>query len=116
MADTDRDTDPTTVGPEYQGWTNRETWAASLHLSNDQYLYTGARAAVQNALHVAGEDAGLYTGANALEEWVTAEVEYDRGQLDNGNDGSAVITMMDREVGSWWRVNWREVADGLMDA
>jgi hypothetical protein len=113
MADSNND--------EYQGWTNRETWAASLHLSNAEWLYNGARDVVTDALQAAGSDAGPFTAGNALEGWVTDIVDaHHETQDDKTTVGpcreNPDITMMDREVGSWWRVNWREVADGLMDA
>lgn len=109
----DTSDDPTTIGPEYQGWTNRETWAASLHLSNDQGLYEGAREVLAGT-----EVLGPWSHANGLEAYVMALVEENREITDDSSQsigGNGVITMMDREVGSWWRVNWREVAEGLME-
>jgi hypothetical protein len=99
----------------YNGWTNRETWAASLHLSNTEWLYNAAR-------DVAGRfydhpDGGPYSAGDALGEWVMTWVEDNREDQDEGRTSQVNrdITLMDREVGSWWRVNWREVADGLME-
>jgi hypothetical protein len=99
----------------YQGWTNRETWAASLHLSNTEWLYNGARDAIIAGRREAGEDAGPFTAANALEAAVMDIVGQNREAHDDAQPTGGDITMMDREVGSWWRVNWREVAEGLMD-
>jgi hypothetical protein len=107
----DTNTDPTTVGPEYQGWANRETWAASLHLSNTRWMYDNARQILSDTEYV-----GPWSLANALEEWTREMVEENREQQDDYAGAAQEITSMDREVGSWWRVNWREVADGLMDA
>lgn len=106
-------TDPTTIGPDYQGWTNRETWAASLWISNERGLYEGAREVIAAAVN--GDDlVGPYTAGNALEEWITNVRDDNRESAETGME-IPEITMMDREVGSWWRVNWREVADGLME-
>ena len=108
----DTNIDPSTVGPEYQGWSNRETWAASLHLSNTEWLYNAARELV-------ARNAGLTGSAwMALEEWCVELIDENRETIDGYGaeyeKHNAALTMMDREVGSWWRVNWREVADGLM--
>lgn len=96
----------------YQGLTNRETWAAWLHLSNDQWLYNSAREVLSGV-----EVEGPWSHANALEDWVTDLVERIREILDDYafHPMSGVVTMMDREVGSWRRVNWQDVAGGLME-
>lgn len=44
---------------EYQGWTNRETWAAALWINNDQGLQ-------EEAMELAARD----RGAERLEQWV----------------------------------------------
>lgn len=90
--------------PEYNGWVNRETWCAALHLSNDPALYDAAR--VES-----------YQGADALAEWVT-----DMGtggciheiKMDDGTINELLIAMM-ADVGSLWRVDWRAVAESLTD-
>lgn len=93
---------------EYQGYTNRETWAAHLHLANDEWLYNLATETVA----LAGQDAPM-AGANRLQEVVADLIEVNRNSTPA--EATAVLTMMDREVGSWWRVNWAEVADGFRD-
>ena len=91
----------------YNGWTNRETWAANLHITNDQGLYESAREYVQDSLDAAGADKGSHTAAYALEEWF-------EGITEDFPDGEG-IQMMVRDIGSVWRVNWREVAEGLLE-
>jgi hypothetical protein len=88
----------------YNGWSNRETWAAHLHLSNDEWLYNLAAETVE----LSGE--GAHVAANRLEEVVMDLVNVNR---DGTTGTDARLTMMDREVGSWWRVDWREVADAF---
>jgi hypothetical protein len=99
----------------YNGWTNRETWAAALHLSNTEWLYNGAREVVAST-----DPVGEYSRATALEEWVTGIIESQREVQDDKTVVGPTredpdLTMMDREVGSWWRVDWREVAEGLLE-
>lgn len=91
----------------YNGWTNRETWAANLHITNDEGLYSSARETVQDAIDVAGPDKGSHTAANALEDWFESTTE-------DFSDSDGIQTMV-REVGSVWRVNWKEIADGLLE-
>jgi hypothetical protein len=94
----------------YQGWTNRETWAASLHLSTTEWLYNAARSVIGPHER---DDA-----ADVLESWCEELIDElhetidEHPEMGRPND---VLVMMDREVGSWWRVNWREVAEGLSD-
>ena len=39
----------TTANESYNGWTNYETWNASLWISNDEFLYNTAKACVEFA-------------------------------------------------------------------
>lgn len=90
----------------YNGYTNRETWAASLHLSNDEWLY-----------NLATETMAL-DNADRLKEVVMDLVEVNRDAQDSGaspGEQISVVTMMDREVGSWWRVDWNDVAEGFAE-
>ena len=88
---------------EYNGWTNRETWAVNLHLSNKQDWYQGAIDKVAAQLHIAADTSPVYMGAVLREYWDTdifcdpdLELEWE------------VIVL--RDVGSEWRVNWTEIA------
>jgi hypothetical protein len=71
----------------YQGWTNRETWAAHLWLNNSVTIYQGA---FEYAKPMTPESLREYT----------ERVAYSRPD-------------MAREIGSLWRVNWAEVAAAL---
>ena len=93
----------------FNGYVNRETWAAHLHLSNDPDLYDMARD------HVADAIANDMHPDLVLKEKVANLIEMNRDAQDNDGDfGSDALTMMDREVGSWWRVDWKSVAEGFM--
>lgn len=87
---------------EYNGWKNRETWAAALHLSNDQGLYGWAvdTVADHSSTFAAGEAI-----RDQLEEWAE--------ELFHGEEPSVVphaVVMMLDEIGSRWRVDWTAVA------
>ncbi len=84
---------------EYQGWTNRETWAVNLWLSNDQGLYNWVndlKANTNSPLEF----------ADALKSYVEDDLkEY----ANESERGSEIRTMFD-DIGSLWRVEWKEIA------
>jgi hypothetical protein len=81
----------------YNGWTNRETWATALHISNDQGLEDTAAELTRDA-------ADVYRLADALECFVD-EVLDDDHVRENPH-----AFMMLTDIGSLWRVDWREIA------
>lgn len=94
---------------EYNGWSNRETWATMLHINNDQVLYEIAREYAQQEQEQHGEQA-RYELAQTLQNWI----EEDLLTLENvaGNQG---LWLMLTDIGSLYRVNWREIAENLLD-
>lgn len=96
---------------EYNGWANRETWATMLHIDNDQGLYEMARDYAVTALkeHKEEESEARYCLADTLQNWI----EEDLLTRENiaGNQG---LWLMLTDIGSLYRVNWREIADSLI--
>jgi hypothetical protein len=91
------------MSEEYNGWSNRETWATSLHLNNDQGLYETVRDwAVSNWEEDESEAVTIL--AESIEDFVTELLETDW-------DG---VKFMRYDIGSLWRVNWREIADSFI--
>jgi len=92
---------------EYNGWKNRETWAAALHLSNDEYLY--------NVMIELCEEGKRWSCGDKIEEWVMEEVNMvlfpDSHEVVYA--GSLIHSMIS-DVGSFWRVEWADVADSFM--
>ena len=80
----------TTSTDTYNGWTNYETWACNLWLTNDESIY-------HSALSV--------ESSQDLQEWVEG--------LSDLKQEDAMLTSMFNDIGSMWRVNWNEVFDGL---
>lgn len=80
----------------YNGHANRETWAASMHLGNDEGLYHMAIDAVSNA----GSDP--YDAAGAIQCMVESLFE----------EFPESMAMMRGDIGSTWRVDWDSVAEG----
>lgn len=90
---------------EYNGWTNRETWATALHLNNDQGLYKTVQDwAVSNWEEQEDEAEAVTVLAESIEDFVTELVETDW-------DG---VKSMRYDIGSLWRVNWREIAQSFI--
>lgn len=105
---------------DYNGWTNRETWATALHIDNDQVLLETALDYAQTALNEhrnddpsdpsAGESFARYCLEETLESWIVDDLL----TLENiaGNQG---LWLMLTDIGSLYRVNWRELADHYLD-
>jgi hypothetical protein len=88
---------------EYNGWTNRETWATALHINNDEGLYKTVQDwAVSNLEEQESEAVTVL--AESIEDFVTE-------LLDSDWDG---VKSMRYDIGSLWRVNWREIANSFI--
>jgi hypothetical protein len=96
---------------EYQGWTNRETWATMLHIDNDQVLLETALDYARQ--EVEGHDKGEEINPYYLGETIKSWIEDDLLTLENisGNKG---LWLMLTDIGSLYRVNWREIAENLL--
>ena len=93
---------------EYEGWSNRETWAVVLHLDNDQTMH-------REALAIAGERGNAYAAGEVIGEYV-------RSMLDAITyPGPADPPVPDTwrhlaaDVGSAWRVDWHRVGAHFLE-
>ena len=115
----------------YNGWSNRATWAADLHLSNDEGTYTWACESAAEAVDRAAGDLERGLTHDERNEAIRAlanEIEhffregYDL--LFNPAPGDDPIGPNDlkfhrlalQDIGHPDYVNWREVADDWVDA
>jgi hypothetical protein len=113
----------------YNGWVNRETWAAALVLGNDQDLYDITRYIVseedQNQREwreehgIVGNECDVEQfAADRLEDWITTSVSDFLWATTSSPDAwrsNAWVRQLIAEVGSFDRVDWRAVADSFRE-
>ena len=96
---------------EYNGWTNRETWATMLYIDNDQWLQETAlnyaREEVQG--HDEGEEINPYHLGETIKNWIEEELL----TLENVSEIRGLWLML-TDIGSLYRVNYREIAEALL--
>lgn len=80
---------------EYNGWSNRETWAAALMIDNDEGMYMMSRELLADL-----PERSVYHASQALEEWID--------ELCEELPGFELAWL--KEVGSTWRIDWHEIA------
>ena len=113
----------------YNGWTNRETWATALHINNDQGLYNHRRELCRQAIKAAPhaphihtlKQATLYALEDSLKEWIEGMAEDvffpdppSEHLSDYGVSLSTAKLGMFHDIGSLWRVDWKEIATNFL--
>jgi hypothetical protein len=107
---------------EYNGWANRETWAANLWLTNSPELYEATLDAVRSAraegIAAAAEygfGVGRHTGAGTFDTIMGGGGLEDIAELLRDDPRNGTPEMMLRDIGSAWRIDWRELFAGLLE-
>jgi hypothetical protein len=85
----------------YNGWTNRETWATALHIDNDEGL-------LAPILEVAQLHDNLTDLAGEIEAFISEVLDFDN--VSTNRNAYLMLT----DIGSLYRVNWREIAEGYL--
>lgn len=101
------------MSDDYNGWTNRETWAVMLHLDNDKGLYDEYHEMFKQVCKEEDLGSRRWRYADVLKEWVTEflHVSY---WSEMGVDMPELLINMQDDVGSLWRVNWDELAQSII--
>ena len=110
---------------KYNGWTNRETWAVMLHLDNDGGLYADYNelhdqivelSRDQNEIsdHLTKDQYIVFELEDQLREWITDIIHPHYWDNHHLKMPQWAMNMM-VDVGSLWRVNWREIADRIVE-
>lgn len=92
---------------EYNGWTNRETWAVNLWIDNERGLYD----LVQDYAKTSLEEHQESGASNCLAESI--ENLFDEIFEDVENMTNAGLNML-KDIGSLYRVNWKEIAGNII--
>lgn len=96
---------------KYNGWTNRETWAVSLHINNSESFQAHTRWAAHTAK---GAPYPELTLADTLKDWIEGLSEDVYAPGPAGEPDRELCAMFG-DIGSLWRVNWREIAANLLE-
>lgn len=107
----------------YNGWTNRETWALMLHINNDPGWQHEAHQIVGEARADLTDWPETFVPSLdwLVEERLREQVEQTLSWEDASSDGSPsemetirAFWQIASDIGSLWRVNWRECALSLI--
>ena len=102
----------------YEGWSNRETWAANLWLNNDEGLYGQVSEMATESLTAGRDDEGDAGSAAHIARYHLAEQlrdmfeEWAHGEGEDEYVPSGPIYKVLTDIGSLYRVDWHEVAEG----
>jgi len=89
----------------YEGWTNRETWATMLWINNDRGLYETVQELAQHTDY-------CNEPLMCLEE--SLEALFDDAFADIAEMSQEGLNML-KDIGSLYRVNWRELAITILE-
>ena len=89
------------MNTEYNGWTNRETWATALYINNDEGL-------INPLSEVAKLHDNLNDMADEVEGFISQVLDFDNVSTNRN------AFLMLQDIGSLYRVNWREIAESIM--
>jgi len=96
---------------EYNGWGNRETWAAALYLNNDYGMYCTVQELISEAIASKDEEQD-FACSTCLAENLEAMFEDVWG---DGTELSHETYSMFKDIGSLYRVRWHEIATSFLD-
>jgi len=98
---------------EYNGWTNRETWAFILHIDSDSYHHVRARGEAHRLVRALGldENEGLTIGEQRGLGFKFTEDFFEF--LDDVPESEPMG--MRQDVGSTWRINYVEIGGWLWE-
>ena len=105
------------IDETYNGWTNRETWAAALHIDNDEVFHNWRNMLCRDALVLAAKPSDYPMSARvelgqSLRSWCEDMLNT---VFHTPDETTKEMRMMACDVGSLWRVNWDEIAKNWLE-
>lgn len=105
---------------EYNGWTNRETWATALWINNDQGLQDCAMDYARTSREEHRNDdsdseACISMAVYCLEESLKYWIEEELLTYENVRENQTLFSML-TDIGSLYRVNYNEIADSFISS
>jgi hypothetical protein len=104
-----------TTPDSYNGWANRETWALNLVLSNDQGLSEMTQERVKDALETGDDFAYGEASAPGVAGDAVKDLFDELTDLAEGLLSPVQVIELLREVGSVWRIDWREIGAAFIE-
>ena len=102
------------MNDNYNGWSNRETWAANLWLTSDYGLYSMVNDWVDDLRldYDLGEDDPAFVVADDLANRLSQFFDdVAAGEWGHSDELRAMLY----DVGSLWRVDWHEIATNWLE-
>lgn len=102
-------------GEQYNGWSNRETWAFWLHVTNDQGWYESVRDVAEDSITVSTEDMSDYHLGEQVVEHVKDTLEELLTNVTFDPSEQHPLFGMRDDIGSWWRIDLAEIGAAARD-
>ena len=99
---------------EYNGWTNRETWALALWLDNDEGLRALTEDMISDAIFAANEGGEVHQVAQALQEMTEELLTASGYEFSHGSEITRELIEVAEDIGSLYRVDYAEIARGYV--
>lgn len=101
----------------YNGYANRETWAFNFHWQNDQGFYGETLEQARLFVREWDDEKAIPLADSQLGEHI---VTHWRDNIDGYEETfgklAPELRMFDREVGSWWRIDYKEVGEAVRES
>ena len=100
---------------EYNGWKNRETWATNLWIDNDEGLQSEVLEMAKSAVREDKLNAQRILADN-LKEWLENLLDFRAYRDEYGAEMPDGLQTMRDDIGSLYRVEWWEIAEGFLSS
>lgn len=122
---------------EFNGWSNRETWAANLYIQNDQGLIDeiterlsiafdrGAAelrgsvlddpGSIEGSTPADRRSFGISRAARSLENWLETILTGAGYREEYGSEWPHALQAMAADIGSLYRIDHREIAEAILE-